>query len=67
VMIGIGYYKGVGPRLGRALRLGSRWFDRWAISLKHDFVWLNGIITRVTGVYVPPPLPFHIKILIAVY
>ena len=30
-----------GPRLGWALRLGSWWFDRWAKSVKGDFVWAN--------------------------
>lgn len=29
------------------------WFDRWAIFVRGNFVWLNGIIIRVLGVRVP--------------
>ena len=27
-------------------------------AVKDNFVWNNGIIIRVSGVRVPPPLPF---------
>ena len=49
---------GVGPRLGRVLRLGHRSFNGLAKAMKDNFVWNNGIIIRVSGVRVPPPLPF---------
>ena len=44
LLIGTQYGSGGGARLGRALRLGSRRFDRWAKSVKGDFVWISGVI-----------------------
>ena len=49
---------GVGPKLGRALCLETRSFDGLAKAMRCNFVWNNGIIIRVSGVRVPPPLPF---------
>ncbi len=42
---------------GLASRIGGL-LDWLAEAVKDNFVWNNGIIIRVSGVRVPPPLPF---------
>ena len=42
--------QGLGSRIGGLL-------DWLAEAVKDNFVWNNGIIIRVSGVQVPPPLP----------
>jgi hypothetical protein len=37
----------------------------WAKSVRGKFVWINGIIIRVSGVRVPPPLP--IPLILSIY
>ena len=39
--------EGVGPRLGRALRLGSRWFDSWVgVSREEIAAFISSDIFR---------------------
>ena len=50
-------FEGVGAVVGRPAALGPRFYDGLAETVGDSFVWRSGIIIRVSGVRVPPPLP----------
>ena len=53
-----GLFKGVGVKRARSAALGPRFYDGLVKAIRDSFVWKSGIIIRVSGVRVPPPLPF---------
>ena len=50
-------FEGVGVKRTKSAALGPRFYDGLAETVGDSFVWRSGIIIRVSGVRVPPPLP----------
>ena len=51
-------FEGVGVKRAGSAALRPPTFDGLVKAIRDSFVWKSGIIIRVSGVRVPPPLPF---------